>query len=163
MLQILFCRLQKGITYYTRTHFRIQLLKVLLFFLEPNLSTDPQISGSLDIPLALSELRKSKFDPLQDIEVYRTANHDFFSMRLTCLSFLPLIQLILISLIWTIDKHQQLLSWKLFWNHINPSLQNPSLILAASTALKSRQKLFQSLVYAVNSLLETRSYQKLCG
>ena len=48
------------------------------FFLEPNPSHDPNILGSINIPLALSELRESKFDFLQDVEVYRTTNHDFF-------------------------------------------------------------------------------------
>ena len=49
-----------------------------VFFLESNSLHDPNISGSLDIPIALSELRESTFDFSQDIEVYRTTDHDFF-------------------------------------------------------------------------------------
>ena len=46
-----------------------------VFFLESNFLHDQNISGSLDIPLALSELRESKFDFSQDFEAYRIQNH----------------------------------------------------------------------------------------
>ena len=78
MLQILSCRSLKGIIYFIRIPFRIHHLKILFFFLEPNPSHDLNTLGSIDIPLALSELRESKFDFSQDVEAYRTTDHDFF-------------------------------------------------------------------------------------
>ena len=37
-----------------------------------------KISGSLDIPSALWELKESKVDNFQDIDIFRATHHDFF-------------------------------------------------------------------------------------
>ena len=59
------------------------------FFLQSNLSANPHISGSLDIPSALSELRESKIDSFQYVEIYRTTSHDFFQHEAD-LSIIPM-------------------------------------------------------------------------
>ena len=47
-------------------------------FLLPPDSIANQISGSLDIPSALWELKESKIDTFQDIDIFRATHYDFF-------------------------------------------------------------------------------------
>ena len=61
----------------TRTQlYRIQLIRILLFYCSQTPAN--QISGSLDIPSALCELKESKVDTFQDIDICRATHHDFF-------------------------------------------------------------------------------------
>ena len=48
-----------------------------VFFLESNSLHDKKFSGSLDIPLAISEMGETRFDSSQNIQVYKTTEHDF--------------------------------------------------------------------------------------
>ena len=49
-----------------------------VFFLESNSLHDQNFSGSLDNPLAKSEMGETRFDSSQNIQVYKTTEHDFF-------------------------------------------------------------------------------------
>ena len=72
----------------TSTNSLLKVTKRNNLLYQDNSLHDQNISGSLDIPLALSELRESKFDSSQDIEVYRVTEHDLFQHE-SDLSIIP--------------------------------------------------------------------------